>query len=133
MMANGQGSGGIAAIGLLEYRDVIGSLRYAASRPDTKNMKKVLPSVCLGADSTAVAWSKHPDEFSEIQALIMLQPVSGRYVVEEFVKGIGMPNGDDKFDKAVHERTGFHLASPHSNTSRRSQSPPSSPRYTTTR
>jgi hypothetical protein len=35
----------------------------------------------------------------------MLQPVSARYVVEKFVKGIGgMPNGYDKFDKAVHER-----------------------------
>jgi uncharacterized protein len=50
--------------------------------------------VCLGADSTAVAWSKHPDEFSEIQAMIMLQAVSTRPVVEEFVKGIGMaPSG----------------------------------------
>jgi pimeloyl-ACP methyl ester carboxylesterase len=107
---SGQGNGGIAGIGLLEYRDVVGSLRYAASRPDTKNMRKVLLSVCLGADSTAVAWSKHPDEFSEVQAMVMLQPVSAKYVVEEFVKGIGMPDGYEKFDKAVHERTGFHLA-----------------------
>jgi uncharacterized protein len=107
---SGQGNGGIAGIGLLEYRDVIGSLRYAASRPDTKNTKKVLLSVCLGADSTAVAWSKHPEEFSEIQAMVMLQPVSGRYIVEEFVKGIGMPDGYEKFDQAVHERTGFRLA-----------------------
>ncbi|MDT5310943.1 MAG: uncharacterized protein QOE48_6670 [Mycobacterium sp.] len=70
---SGQGNGGIAGIGLTEYRDVIGSLRYAAARPDTKNMKKALLSVCLGADSTAVAWSKHPEEFSEIQAMVMLQ------------------------------------------------------------
>ena len=38
----------------------------------------------------------------------MLQPVSGRYIVEEFVKGIGMEDGYEKFDAAVHERTGFH-------------------------
>ena len=107
---SGQGNGGIAGIGLTEYRDVIGSLRYAANRPDTKSMKKVLLSVCLGADSTAVAWSKHPEEFSEIQAMVMLQPVSGRYIVEEFVKSIGMEDGYEKFDKAVHERTGFHLS-----------------------
>ena len=61
---SGQGNGGIAGIGLTEYRDVIGSLRYTAVRPDTKTMKKALLSVCLGADSTAVAWSKHPEEFS---------------------------------------------------------------------
>ena len=83
---SGQGNGGIAGIGLTEYRDVIGSLRYAASRADTKSMKKALLSVCLGADSTAVAWSKHPEEFTEVQAVVMLQPVSGRYIVEEFVK-----------------------------------------------
>jgi pimeloyl-ACP methyl ester carboxylesterase len=107
---SGQGNGGIVGIGLLEYRDVIGSLHYAASRPDTEKMKKVLLSVCLGADSTAVAWSKHPNEFSDIQAMVMLQPVSAKYVVEEFVKGVGMADGYEKFDKAVHERTGFHLA-----------------------
>lgn len=106
---SGQGNGGTAAIGLLEYRDVIGSLRYAASRADTRGMSKALLSVCLGADSTAVAWSKHPEEFSEIQAMIMLQPVSARPIVEEFVKGLGLPNGFEQFDTAVHERTGFHL------------------------
>ena len=42
---SGQGNGGIAAIGLTEYRDVIGSLRYAAARPDTKNMKKTVPTL----------------------------------------------------------------------------------------
>ncbi|EUA06525.1 hypothetical protein I546_5467 [Mycobacterium kansasii 732] len=39
-----------------------------------------------------------------------LQPVSGRYIVEEFVKSIGMADGYRKFDDAVHQRTGFHLA-----------------------
>ena len=107
---SGQGNGGIVGIGLTEYRDVIGSLRYTASRPDTKSMKKALLSVCLGADSTAVAWSKHPDEFSEIQAMVMLQPVSANYIVDTFVKGIGMDDGYEKFDQAVHERTGFHLS-----------------------
>lgn len=72
-------------------------------------MKKVLLSVCLGADSTAVACSKHRDEFSEIQAMVMLQPVSGRPIVETFVQTIGMKDGFEKFDKAVFERTGFHL------------------------
>jgi len=107
---SGQGNGGIVGIGLLEYRDVIGSLRYAKSRPDTKNMKKALLSVCLGADSTAVAWSKHPEEFDEIRAMVMLQPVSANYIVDEFVKAVGIEDGYAKFDQAVHERTGFHLA-----------------------
>lgn len=106
---SGQGNGGIATIGLTEYRDVIGSLRYAKSRPDTAGMTKVLLSVCLGADSTAVAWDKHPEEFNEIEAMVMLQPVSARPIVETFVAGIGMEDGFAKFDAAVHERTGVHL------------------------
>jgi hypothetical protein len=52
---SGQGSGGIAAIGLLEYRDVIGSLRYASSRPDTKAMKKVLLSRSRSSGSTSTS------------------------------------------------------------------------------
>jgi homoserine acetyltransferase len=42
--------------------------------------------------------------------MVMLQPVSGLYIVEEFVKSVGIEDGYDKFDKAVHERTGFHLS-----------------------
>lgn len=58
----------------------------------------------------AFAWSKHPDEFAEILAMVMLQPVSGRHIVEEFVKGIDMDDGYEEFDKAVHGRPGFHLS-----------------------
>lgn len=107
---SGQGNGGMAGIGLLEYRDVIGSLRYAAPRPDTKDMRKPLLSVCLGAEFTAVAWSKHPEEFSEVESMVMLQPVSGSHIVEKFVKNLGIEDGYAKFDAAVHERTGFHLS-----------------------
>ena len=42
--------------------------------------------------------------------MVMLQPVSGRCIVEEFVKSLGMYDGYEKFDEAVHERTGFHLS-----------------------
>src|SRR6185436_17942977 len=42
--------------------------------------------------------------------MVMLQPVSRLYIVEEFVKSVGIEDGYDKFDKAVHERTGFHLS-----------------------
>jgi hypothetical protein len=42
------GSGnGTVGIGLFEYCDVIGSLRYAKSRADMRNMKTGLLSVCL--------------------------------------------------------------------------------------
>jgi len=40
----------------------------------------------------------------------MLQPVFGRSIVEAFVKGVGMDDGYERFDKAMHERTGFRRA-----------------------
>lgn len=72
-------------------------------------MKKALLSVCLGANSTAVAWAKHPGEFAEIQALILHQPLAGRSIGEQFSKVIGFDGGYDRLDQAVLERTGLHL------------------------
>ncbi len=97
-------------IGLLEYRDVVGSVRYAKSRPDTADMTTFLFSVCLGADSTCVAMAKHPEEFEHISSLILLQPVSASYIIEEFVKTNNIPDGYQRFDRALRERTGFRLS-----------------------
>ncbi|MGX1675567.1 hypothetical protein [Streptomyces sp. NPDC055400] len=72
-------------------------------------MKKALLSVCMGANSTAVAWAKHPEEFAEIQYLILLQPLSGRSMDERFFEAIGFQGGYDRLNQAVHECTGLHL------------------------
>lgn len=107
---SGSGSGGIVGIGLLEYRDVIASIRYARTRPDTANMTTGLLSVCLGADSTFVAVDKHPEEFEHIKAMIALQPISARAFVERVVvEGAGIDNGVELFDEALRGRTGFRV------------------------
>jgi uncharacterized protein len=99
-----------ASIGLLEYRDVIGSIRYAKSRSDTADMTTGLLSVCLGADSTFVAMDKHPEEFADIRVMIALQPISARAFVEKnIVERAGIENGVELFDEALHRRTGFHV------------------------
>jgi len=72
-------------------------------------MTTFLLSVCLGADSTSVAMAEHPEEFEHIKSLILLQPVSANYIIEEFAKANDIPDGYVRFDKALHERTGFHL------------------------
>ena len=107
---SGTGSGGINGHGVLEYRDVIGSLRYAKSRPDTKDMKTALYSRCLGANATIVGMKKHPEEFRHIKAMIALQPVTPAVFVETAVENQKIANGLDLFDVAFHKRTGFHLA-----------------------
>nr|WP_315242232.1 twin-arginine translocation signal domain-containing protein [uncultured Flavobacterium sp.] len=107
---SGMGSGGVNGHGVLEYRDVIGSLRYAKSRKDTKKMKTALYSRCLGANATIVAMHKHPEEFKDIKSLFALQPVSPRVFVERAVEMQKIDKGLEKFDTAFHVRTGFHLA-----------------------
>jgi len=107
---SGSGSGGINAHGTLEYRDVVGSLRYAKSRPDTKDMKTALYSRCLGANSTIVGMHKHPEEFSHIKAMIALQPVSPAVFVQTAMENQKIENGVELFDAAYHKRTGYHLA-----------------------
>ena len=78
---SGAGNGDIVGIGLLEYRDVIGSLRYAKARKDTAGMTTALLSVCLGCDSTKVAMNKYPESLGTSRRWA-LQPVSARPVIE---------------------------------------------------
>jgi hypothetical protein len=103
------GSGGLVGHGTLGYRDVIGSLRYAKLRPDTKDMKIALLSVCLGANSPIVAMHKHPEEFGHIRTLLALQPVTAGLFVDVAMERAGIPNGTARFEKALNQRTGLHL------------------------
>ena len=48
---SGAANGGISASGIFEARDVAGSLAYARSRPDTRDMTTGLFSRCLGCSS----------------------------------------------------------------------------------
>jgi hypothetical protein len=89
---------------------VIGSIRYARSRPDTSTMTTGLFSKCLGADSTIVAMDKHPEQFADIRAMIALQPISTRAFVEKnIVEGAGIENGVALFDEALYRLTGFRV------------------------
>jgi uncharacterized protein (DUF1330 family) len=106
---SGIGSGGLLGHGLFEYRDVIGSLRYAKSRPDTKNMKVALYSRCLGANATIVAMKKHPEEFKNVKAMIALQPVHPKVFLERAFETAGIENGIELFSKAYYNRSGLHL------------------------
>ncbi|MDA8446455.1 alpha/beta hydrolase family protein [Paracidovorax valerianellae] len=106
---SGTGSGGVNGHGVLEYRDVIGSMRYAKSRPDTKDMKTALYSRCLGANSTIVGMHKHPNEFSHIKAMIALQPSLPGVFVGKAAENLKIENGYDRLDAAFFKRTGYHF------------------------
>ena len=106
---SGAGNGGTVGIGLFEYRDVIGSLRYVRSRADAGKMKTALLSICLGCNSTIVAMNRHPEEFAHIKSLLALQPVSARPFIERASENAGIENGVELFDAAIHKLTGFRV------------------------
>jgi len=106
---SGAGNGGIVAHGIVEYRDVIGSLHYARSRPDTKHMQIALYSRCVGANSTFVAMNKHPEEFKNIVAMIALQPSPPRAFVKTAMDNAKIPNGYERVDAAFKKKTGYVL------------------------
>ncbi|WP_122574554.1 alpha/beta hydrolase family protein [Pseudomonas viridiflava] len=106
---SGTGSGGVNGHGVLEYRDVMGSLNYARSRPDTKSMKTALYSRCLGANSTIVAMHKHPKEFGDIKAMIALQPSLPGVFVGKAAENLKIINGYNRLDAAFFKRTGYHF------------------------
>jgi uncharacterized protein len=106
---SGAANAGIVAMGLLEYRDVIGAMRYARARQSTAKMKTALLSVGLGCDATMIAMNKHPEEFRHIKTLLALQPVSARPFIERALENAGIANGVELFEAAILKRTGFHV------------------------
>jgi hypothetical protein len=75
---SGEGNGGISGLGLLECRDVVGSVRYAKQHPRLSQMRTSLFSRCVGGNSTIIAMSKWPGEFKHIEALTLLNVVTVR-------------------------------------------------------
>lgn len=91
--------------GLIEYRDVIGSIRYMKSRNDTKHMAISLFSQCFGANSTFVAIQKHPEEFEDIKSMIAIQPLSAKAFADAVVVGAGVENGIELWGAAYEKLT----------------------------
>jgi pimeloyl-ACP methyl ester carboxylesterase len=108
---SGEANGGISGLGLLECRDVVGSLRYAKSRKDLASMTTGLFSRCMGGNSTIIAMAKWPDEFTHIKALVLLNVVSGKTFIERGAENVG---GDPveatkMLDERLRQLTGFRL------------------------
>lgn len=108
---SGAGNGGVVAIGLLECRDVVGSLRYVRSRKDLASATIGLLSRCMGANSTIVAMSRWPKEFRDVRTMIAVQPVSARTFVERTFETAKLDpkEGARLFDEKIHLMTGFHI------------------------
>ena len=105
--ANGVTSG----LDLLESRDVVGSLRYVRSRPELAAMKLGLFSRCMGGNSTIIAMDFWPEEFADVQALALLNVVSGKTFIERGAQNIGQDPAEAArmLDERLRQLTGFRL------------------------
>jgi pimeloyl-ACP methyl ester carboxylesterase len=108
---SGNGNGGIAGLGLLECRDVVGSVRYAKAREDLASMRTGLYSRCMGGNSTIIAMNKWPEEFEHIKAMVLLMVVSGRTFIEKAAENIHLDpkKAAEQLDERLRELTGFRL------------------------
>ncbi|GMA14266.1 alpha/beta hydrolase [Deinococcus metallilatus] len=108
---SGQANGGISGLGLLECRDVVGSVRYARSRQDLASMTTGLYSRCMGGNSTVIALAKWPEEFTHIQALVLLNVVSGKTFIVRGAQNLHLDPEKEahKLDERLRELTGFRL------------------------
>lgn len=108
---SGVGSGGLAGIGLLECRDVVGSVRYAKSRADTRGMRVGIYSRCMGANSTIIAVSKWPNEFDHVEAFLFHHPAPGQMLVEGTANKMHLdPKKTAKeVSERIYELSGFRL------------------------
>jgi uncharacterized protein len=88
---SGAANGGIASSGIFEARDVAGSLAYARSRPDTRDMTIGLFSRCLGCSSTFAAMTQFPQAFVGVRCLVGPQPVTMKTIVQRRLAMAGVP------------------------------------------
>ena len=91
------GADNITGVGAIEWRDVIGSVRYAKER--FPNAKVALHSQCMGCNSTFLAMEKHPEEFEHISCMIALQPLSAAPFIERALSDQGVENAVERFNE----------------------------------
>ncbi|MFF9184251.1 transposase [Streptomyces misionensis] len=104
MGLSGAANDGAVTSGLLEGRDILGSLRYAANRSDTKNTAVAPFSRCLGTNSTFAALHQDPKASKGTACLVACRPVSDRVIMGRMdIFGVGegpdrrpRPTGQDK-------------------------------------
>ncbi|KAJ4244017.1 hypothetical protein NW762_014630 [Fusarium torreyae] len=106
---SGQANGGISGTGHFESRDVVGSINYARSREDTKNMTIGLFSRCLGGISTFIAIHRRPEVFKDVRCLLVPEPLSYRPFVERALEMFGLENQFDEVNRLVKVESSFDI------------------------
>jgi uncharacterized protein len=102
-------NGGVVTNGITESRDVVGSLEYARTRPDTREMAIGLFSRCTGANATFFAMMRWPVAFDHVRCLASAQPVTTAIIIQHRLAVLGIGDRFDDFDTLVRLRTSIGL------------------------
>lgn len=104
---SGEANGGVAAAGLLEWRDVIGAMQYVQSHPRLKEMTVGLFNPCAGGNAAMVAITKHPEFFEDVKAFVCPQPCSMSCGMQEIANQVGVGEFMDILDEEQIKLGGF--------------------------
>lgn len=108
---SGAANGGVFTVGRFESRDVVGSLNYVRSRPDTKDMTIGLFSRCVGGNSTMFAMSRRPEAFEGVRCMVSPQPLSPGVALSRALERLGIPARHiDDLDELIRLHISFRLA-----------------------
>jgi pimeloyl-ACP methyl ester carboxylesterase len=102
-------NGGVTTHGFTESRDVVGSLEYARTRLNTRDMVIGLFSRCMGGVSTFAAMTRFPEAFDGVRCLVSPQPVTPRYIVQRRLALLGLGERLDDFDTLIRLNTSVGL------------------------
>ena len=104
---SGAANGGVFSVGRYESRNVIGSLDYVRSRPDTRDMIIGLFSRCVGGNSTMFAMTRRPEVFDGVRCMVSPQPLSSGIALERALDRLGI---DQKYMAELNERIRLHTS-----------------------
>jgi len=95
--------------GLSSAANGVGSLEYARTRPDTRQMTIGLFSRCMGAVSTFAAITRFPQAFDGVRCLVSPQPITPRYIAQRRLAAIGLGDRLEDFNTLLRLRTSIGL------------------------
>ena len=109
---SGEGDPPVSGVGYFEWQEVLASIDYIRSRPDTAASDVSLMSMCMGANATFNAMEKAPEVFDDIKSLIAIAPLKGRTTIERNCEQMHIPveEGVEAFEPLYNEITGLHVA-----------------------
>ena len=82
---SGKGNNGITGVGINEWQDVVGVMRYIKNHEQYSKMPVAIVANCMGANSSIIAFSKQNKELKNIKCLIAIQPISTDVFVDHFL------------------------------------------------